>query len=438
MSDFSNSTHRVSARILSVGDELASGLTVDTNSAWFSRELAGEGVQVTEHATVADDLPTIVRAIQRMSDGCDLLVISGGIGPTPDDLTREALAEVVGGEVVIHDWWIERIREIWAKRGREMPEANRKQAGAPEGTYLLDNPVGTAAGVGATIDVCRVFVVPGVPKEARAMFDAHVRPAAAEMSARRGGRVLRTRALHTFGMGESDLAEHLGSLLERGHLGPDLEVGTTASRGVVSVRIYASGSSLAAATERLDQVEGRVRAELGSRVFGVDDETLPAAVAKCLRKHPKQPILSLAESCTGGLIAKLLTDLPGSSAFFHRGFVTYSNDSKIKLLNVPTETIARYGAVSEETAAAMAKGVRSVQGDGVSLSVTGIAGPGGGTEAKPVGTVCIGLAGPDDLLMTKRYQFHGDREMVRLRSAYMALAMLRLYLIGEDPATVGS
>ena len=270
------------------------------------------------------------------------------------------------------------------------------------------------------------------------MFEQHVRPAALKLSTERGGGVLRTRALHTFGMGESDLAERLGDLLKRGHLGPDLDVGTTASRGVVSVRVYARKPTVIAACDALDDVERRVRDRLGMSVFGVDGESLPDAVARCLRDHDKQPIVSLAESCTGGLIAKLLTDVPGSSAHFHRGFVTYSNQSKVDLLGVPRETIDRHGAVSIETAAAMAEGVRAVEGHGIGISVTGVAGPGGGSDDKPVGTVCIGLAAPGGTVVAERFGFHGDREMVRLRSAYMALAMLRYYLRGEDPTTVGS
>ncbi len=418
------------ARILSVGDELVSGLTVDTNSAWFSQQLASVGVRTVAHATADDDQAAIAAEIVRHAAACDLLIVSGGIGPTPDDLTREALGDVVGRPVVICESWVEHIRQIWAKRGKPMPEANRKQAGAPEGTELLDNPVGTAAGVAATVGDCRVFVVPGVPREAKAMFADHIGPYATQLSEAAGGRIIRTRALHTFGIGESDLAERLGSLLTRGN-GGDLDVGTTAARGVVSVRIYVRAGTVDAAARLMDDVEQRVRDELGVLVFGRDDETLPMAVMTSLSEHRDRPIVSLAESCTGGLIAKLLTDLPGSSAIFHRGVVAYANDVKRDLLGVPAKLLAEHGAVSEPVAKAMASGIRG-EGNDLALSVTGIAGPDGGTEHKPVGTVCIALASPERVV-SRTFSFHGDRDMVRLRSAYTALAMLRFHLLSDDP-----
>ena len=413
--------------ILSVGDELTSGKTVDTNSAFFSQQLAGEGVRVVGHATVSDDAAAIERAIGDAAGKCDLLVISGGIGPTPDDLTRECLARVLGDELVVHDWWIERIRQIWAKRGRPMPESNRKQAAAPSRGELLDNPVGTAGGVRARLGDCDVFVIPGVPKEAKAMLAQHVLPAARELVAQRGGLAIRLRALHTFGVGESDLAERLGELLERGKLGEGVDVGTTAARGVVSVRIYARRPTADEAVATLDDVERRVRDLLGPTIFGADDETLPQATMRALGEHPGRPIVALAESCTGGLIAKLLTDVPGSSDHFHRGVVTYSNESKTELLGVPRELIEQHGAVSEPVALAMARGA----GGDVAVSVTGIAGPGGGSEQKPVGTVCIGLAG-EGVEVVKTYHLHGDRDMIRLRAAYTALNLLRLHLLGVD------
>lgn len=429
----------VTAFILSVGDELVSGLTLDTNSAHFARELAAVGVHCVGHATVGDDQPLIERAIREAAGRCELLVISGGIGPTPDDLTREALAAVLDDELIEHPAWTEHIRQIWSRRGREMPESNRKQATAPSTGALLDNPVGTAGGVQASLDGCEVFVVPGVPREARAMFADSVLPWARQRVAERGGAALRTRALHTFGLGESDLAERLGDLLQRGLLGDEIDVGTTAAHSIVSVRIYARCATVQAACDALDGVERQVRDRLGEAVFGVDDETLPDAVARTLHDHSSQPIVSLAESCTGGLISKLLTDVPGSSAHFHRGLITYSNEAKIELLGVPRELIDEHGAVSEPVAAAMATGARGVEGHGIGLSITGIAGPGGGSKEKPVGTVCIGLAAPSQradpdspFVFTNTYYFHGDREMVRLRSAYTALNLLRLHLLGRD------
>ncbi len=399
----------------------------------MDRELAAVGVTTVGHATVGDERAELERLLRDAAGRCDLLLVSGGIGPTPDDLTREALANVLGEELVVHEWWLDRLAEIWANRDRPMPENNRKQAAAPASGELLDNPVGTAGGVAATIGDCRVFVVPGVPREAKEMFAKHVLPWATKAVQAGGGAVVRTRALHTFGLGESDLAQRLGDLLDRGRV-PGLEVGTTAARGVVSVRAYARAVDVVEAVAKLDDVENRVRDTLGDVVFGIDDEDLAAATARCLRDHPRQPIVSLAESCTGGLIAKLITDVPGSSAHFHRGFVTYSNASKIELLGVPRDLLEQHGAVSEPVAAAMATGVRTIEGHGVSLAVTGVAGPAGGTDAKPVGTVCIALAAPGDVVVTHTFRFHGNREMIRLRTAYTALTMLRLHLLGHERA----
>lgn len=430
-------TKALRACILSVGDELVTGLTVDTNSAYFSRELSSLGIEVIEHASVGDNQPAIEGMLRDLPHRCDFLLVSGGIGPTPDDLTRESLAAVMGEPLDEQTHWTEHLLQLWARRGRPMPEGNRKQATKPASATLLDNTAGTAAGIAGQLGACQVFIVPGVPKEAKVMFDAHVRPWAVSAVADRGGWALRTRALHTFGIGESDLAERLGDLLKRGSLGEDLDVGTTATQGVVSVRIYARSQSEQGACDSIDEVENRVRGILGDLVFGTDSEVLADAVARTLRFHKSQPIVSVAESCTGGLIAKLLTDSPGSSAHFHRGIVSYSNAAKEQLLGVPGELIAEHGAVSEPVAAAMARGVRALEGHGISLSVTGIAGPGGGTEAKPVGMVCIGLAAPGNdadsanpYAFTRTWHFQGDRDTIRLRSAYMALTLLRFHLLG--------
>lgn len=431
----------LSCVLLSVGDELVTGLTTDTNSAWISRRLSAVGVRVVAHATVGDDQPTIERAIREAAEKAEILVITGGIGPTPDDLTREALAGVMGAGLVENPGWIAQMEQMFEERGRQMKPGNRKQAGVPEGAELLWNPVGTAAGIVAKIGECRVYSVPGVPREMEAMFDDHIVPWVGRRVEERGGQVIRTRAIHTFGIGESDLAARLDALLRRGGDDAPLQVGTTASRGVVSVRAYARFGGEAEAYETLDTVEKQVREALGELVFGVDDESLPDAVARLLRDHPRQPIVSLAESCTGGLIAKLLTDIPGSSAHFHRGFVTYSNAAKNEILGVPRELLNECGAVSGPVVEAMARGARTREGHGIALAVTGVAGPGGGTSEKPVGTVWIALAAPgknidpaDPYVFSRRFVFPGDRETVRLRSAYMALTLLRFHLLGQDLA----
>ena len=419
------------AFILSVGDELVLGQTVDTNSAWVSRELAAAGCDLAGHATVPDDRGAIAAAIRHHANSCDLLVVSGGIGPTADDLTREALGDVLGVELVEQGEWIDHISKLFNKLGREMKPGNRKQALIPSGADLLWNPVGTAAGVGATVGECRVVVVPGVPKEMRRMVADHVLPFARERSA---GAAVLSRTVHTFGRGESDVAALLGELMTRGR---NPSVGTTVSGGIVSLRLNCRAATAGEGRAMLDETEAACRGELGDLIFGVDDRTLPEAVAGLLVSAEKKVTVATAESCTGGLLAAMLTEVPGSSAYFNAGFVTYSNDAKYERLGVNREMLSVFGAVSEEVVTAMARSARKLAKSTYALAVSGVAGPGGGTDAKPVGTVCLALARPDPAgplgasVTARTFHFHGDRDMVRDRSAKMALTMLRFELMGK-------
>lgn len=440
------------ALVLSVGDELVSGLALDTNSAWLSRELAAEGIATDSHMTVGDDRRAIVEALRALAPKAEVLVVTGGLGPTPDDLTREALAEVMDATMAEDARWLEHLTEFFEKRGRVMQPGNRKQALIPRSATLLWNPLGTAAGIAADIRTgspsrsgggevtCHVIVLPGVPSEMQAMFEAHVRPWLREGNTRRGGRIMRTRALHAFGIGESDLAARLGDLLRRRPESEGLQVGTTAAGGVVSIRVYAAGATEAEAEQKLMAVEVEARQKLGQVIFGRDRETLAEVVGRMLREHPAQPVLRVAESCTGGLLAQLITDVAGSSDYFDRGFITYANQAKSELLGVPRELIEAHGAVSEEVVAAMAAGALSAtplpeRRGGVSVSISGVAGPGGGTPQKPVGMVCIGLASSiagdtEPSVAARTFSFGGDRRMIRERAAMMALAMLRYHLLG--------
>lgn len=437
----------MNAFILSVGDELALGQTVDTNSAWLSRELAGEGCDLAGHATVSDDRAAIAEAIRYHAGRCDLLVVSGGIGPTADDLTREALGDVLGGELVEDQKWIDHIAGLFNKLNREMKPGNRKQALIPTGADLLWNPFGTAAGLGADLKSeisngksCRVFVLPGVPKEMKRMAADLVVPFARE---RAGGAAILSRTLHTFGHGESDVAALLGDLMTRDR---NPSVGTTVSGGIVSLRLNCRAASKAEGATLLDETEAACREKLGDLIFGIDEETLPTAVAALLLNSqiskseisiPKPPTVATAESCTGGLLAAMLTEVPGSSAYFRTGFIIYSNDAKYERLGVNREMLAVFGAVSEEVVTSMARSARKLAKSTYALAVSGIAGPGGGTDTKPVGTVCLALARPqpgellDAAVTSRTFHFHGDREMVRDRSAKMALTMLRFELLGK-------
>ena len=420
----------MNAIILSVGDELVLGQTVDTNSAWLSAQLAQIGISVLWHKTVADDQPAIEAAIRGAAAECDALIISGGIGPTADDLTRQALAAVLEQPLELNEVWLAELKKFFAARGRSMPESNQIQAMIPRTATMLFNTAGTAAGIAANVTMpgksCRVFVTPGVPKEMKIMAARDVLP---ELRKHSGGAAIVSRTLHTFGLGESAVAEALGDLMRRGR---NPSVGTTVSNGVVSLRVNSRFDSVEKATAELEAVVAECRAALGSLIYGADDQTLPEVVAGMLLEHPDRPTVSTAESCTGGLLGKMLTDIAGSSAFYGFGWVTYANAAKEKLLGVPSDLLAMNGAVSEPVAIAMAQGAMERSGSNYALAITGIAGPGGGTPAKPVGTVWIALAS-DSVVSARKFVFPGDREFIRDRSAKTALTLLRYKLLNQTP-----
>ena len=440
----------LNAIILSIGDELVLGQTVDTNSAWLSAQLAGVGCGVVAHLTVADDQAAIEQAIRHAAVCSDLLLISGGLGPTEDDLTRQALAKVMGQPLELNAQWLAVLEEFFAARGRPMPEANRIQAMIPRGARMIDNTAGTAAGIEAVLHSgdapvsasprphvsasshsvpessphCRVFVMPGVPKEMRTMFLRDVLPYVREQSR---GAVILSRTLHTFGLGESAIAEKLGNLMWRDR---NPSVGTTVSSGIVSLRVNARFPSRDRAEVALEQTVSECQSALGPLIYGQDEQSLQEVVGMMLKSTSGLPTVATAESCTGGLLSKMLTDVPGSSAYFSYGWVTYANQAKEELLGVPAGLLREHGAVSAPVVLAMAAGARTRANSTYALAISGIAGPDGGTAAKPVGTVCIALAHPGGAA-ARTFLFPGDRGFIRDRSAKMALTLLRYHLLGE-------
>jgi nicotinamide-nucleotide amidase len=426
----------MNAIILSIGDELILGQSVDTNSAWLSRQLASVGCEVIAHLTVPDHQRGIEKAIYECGERSDFLIITGGIGPTPDDLTRQALAVVMRQELVTADLWLKRLEDFFKARGREMPESNKIQAMIPTGATLIDNTMGTAAGIDATLPfdlpvpghaprkhTCRVFVMPGVPKEMTVMFARDVLP---HIEKAGGGAVILSRTLHTFGVGESSIAEKLGPLMNRTK---NPSVGTTVTAGIVSLRINSRFDTREEAQKSLDETTNECRAALGDLIYGENEQTLQEVVGKFLAQSHQT--VTTAESCTGGLLAKMITDVPGSSEYFKIGFITYSNQSKYDRLGVSMEIINVYGAVSEPVVEAMATNAKRLTKSTFALSISGIAGPDGGSPKKPVGTVCIALA-HDSSVITKTFNFPGDREWIRDRAAKMALTMLRYHLLGKE------
>ncbi len=407
------------AIIIAVGSELSSGLSIDTNSAYLSQRLGEHGIATLRHVTVADDQAAIAEAIREAAARADWVLVTGGLGPTPDDLTRQALGEALGTRLRLDEASLERIETFFRDRGRTMVDGNRIQAMVPEGATPIENLRGTAPGLAAMLDRAQVFVFPGVPSEMKAMFERSVVPQLPQ-----GSGVILHETIRCYGTGESDLAEKIRDLMQRGG---DLEVGTTVACGLISVRITCRGPSREQAREAMDRMATEVVTRLGPLVLGIGEEqTMERVVGEKLAA--RRETLATAESCTGGLVGELLTAVPGSSSYYLGGAITYCNAIKQQRLGVPVDMLEAHGAVSEPVAAAMAEGVRERLGSDWGIGITGIAGPTGGSEAKPVGLVYIALAGRDGTKVSRNV-FPGDRAMVRRRSALTALNMLREALL---------
>ena len=406
--------------LISIGNELLCGRTVDTNAAWISGRLFAMGIQTDSVSVVADEISEIVKAMRQAVQKADMVLITGGLGPTDDDLTRQALAEYLGVELVYHPDLGEQIEAFFAGRGIAMPPCNRIQACIPDGTEPIANPRGTAPGVLYESDAKLIALMPGVPREMKGMFDDSVCP---RILRRQTGDVIRSSNLRCFGAGESTIAEKLGDRMQRGC---NPLINCTVSEGVITLQMVASAESSHAAEAMLDDQRRQLEGLLGTLVFGRDEDTLEDVVGRLLRKQKKT--VAVAESCTGGQVAKMLTDVPGSSEYFTCGWVTYSNQAKSQQLGVPASLIEECGAVSEPVAKALAEGAAQKSGADCAIGITGIAGPGGGTEQKPVGLVYIGVLS-DGVCRAYRYQFANvGRSAVRLRAAQTALNLLRLQL----------
>ncbi len=410
------------AEIVAIGTELTSGQSLDTNSQWLSSKLGESGVEVHYHTTLADDLEENVQALRIAAGRADLVLVSGGLGPTQDDLTREALAKLAGVKLVLHEQALVDLEAFFARRNRPMPERNRVQALLPEGALPLANPIGTAPGVWMTIGRSVFAAMPGVPRELKQMYDEQVKPRIEALLG--SARVIRTRKINLFGKGESEIESIALDLTARGR---KPEVGITASEATISFRIVAEGQDENEANEQLESTARLIYERFGDLIIGEGSEDVADGLVQELAKAGS--LISTAESCTGGLIGHLLTSIPGVSATYPGGVVSYSNDVKMQLLGVPKETLEEHGAVSAETAAAMAEGVRQKLGANLGLSVTGIAGPGGGSPTKPVGLVYLGLA-DGEIVQTKKLELGPEqpREIIQMRSAKHAINWARLHL----------
>lgn len=417
----------MNAAIISIGDELMLGQITDTNAAWLAQQLADCSIFCTEHLALGDDASRLSAAISRLA--CDpslnLLLITGGLGPTEDDITREALASALKEELVEDPLALQQVKRWFSNTSLPMPERNRVQALRPTSAEIIENTRGTAPGLHAHLENTEIYVLPGVPHEMKEMFNSSVLPRLRGKS----DVVIRTAAVRCLGLGESSLAEILGSMMNREN---NPTVGTTASRGIITVRILAQADDEKHAQQLLDNTVAEVKERLGIYAFGEGDDTLQSCLVRELKNTGST--LAVVESCTGGMIGELLTSVPGSSDVFLGGWITYSNEMKISEVAVPRELFqpAAAGAVSEDVARAMAEGGREQAQADYALAVTGIAGPGGGTAEKPVGTVWIALASRARPTLARHFLFKGGRETIRDRSAKAALAMLLWKLRGCD------
>jgi nicotinamide-nucleotide amidase len=408
------------AEILAIGDELLAGETDDSNSSFISRTLAAEGITVVRRQTLGDRENEIADAIRSAASRVRLVIVTGGLGPTPADLTRQALAEASGRPLRRNKSAEEKLREYFALRGRVPAQNNFRQCEAPEGALLIENTCGTAPGIFLEWDQALVVALPGPPAEMREMLLRSVVPRLRQETETRAGQV---RTLRLMGIGESNAAEAIDDLID---LTGEPSLAIYASTGEVRLRLSARG---AGAAERLSALEKEIRNRLGDRIYGTDDETLESVVGQLLRARPAT--LSVAESCTGGLIADRITDVPGSSEYFVAGIVAYANAAKIRFLGVEERIIREHGAVSEECARSMAEGARARTGTDFALAVTGIAGPGGGTAEKPVGLAFLAVADSSGTVVEKHF-WPGTRSQFKRRVSRFALDLLRRRLLGME------
>ncbi|MEO6655663.1 MAG: competence/damage-inducible protein A [Pyrinomonadaceae bacterium] len=409
----------LSAEIIAIGSELLTPDKTDTNSLWLTGKLNDIGIDVKLKTIVGDDGARLEETVRDAVRRSDIVITTGGLGPTEDDITREFTAKAIGCELVYHDHIEQHLRERFRAWGREMPEINKRQAFVIEGAEILPNPNGSAVGMLAKIGDKYLAILPGPPRENQPMFTEHVfphlRPIAGEFYVKR-------RVLRVSGKGESAVDEIAAPIYTAY---PDVQTSILFNKSEVEIHLAARSTDPGTAQATADKLAGELAEALGSAVFSTNGETMEAVVGHRLNELGQT--VSVAESCTGGLIGQRFTAVPGSSAYFMEGAVTYSNAAKIRTLKVAHEIIEKYGAVSARCAEAMAAGMRSVAATDHAISVTGIAGPDGGSDEKPVGTVFIGYAGPRGV-KSLRIVLPGDRYLIRWRASQAALDYLRRQL----------
>jgi nicotinamide-nucleotide amidase len=410
----------MTAAILSIGTELTRGEIVNTNAQWLSAELTAIGFEVSEVSVVDDNPGRIVETLKRLASRYSVVVSTGGLGPTTDDLTAASVAEALSVPLVRHESSLEAIRRRFEALGRTMSESNAKQADFPRGADVLPNPVGTAPGFAVSLGACRFFFLPGVPREMKRLYADYIVPAMGKLAPKLTFQI----RLKTFGSPESVVGEKLSGVEAQF---PGVTLGYRATFPEIEVKVHATSTGFDEARMLADSAAKEVRLRLGDIVYGEGDDTFAEAVGRVLigRGHR----LAVAESCTGGLISHMITREPASE-YFVAAAVTYANSAKTRILGVSEDVLRGHGAVSPEVAAAMAEGVRRVAAVEIGLSVTGIAGPTGATPNKPVGLVywAVNHAGGT---IVREQTFSGDRQQIQIRAAYAALALVRDVGLGK-------
>lgn len=412
----------MTAEILAVGTELLMGQISNTNAQYLSRRLAELGINVYFHTVVGDNPVRLEETLKRALDRSDIVITTGGLGPTKDDLTKETISKTMNRNLILHEDILEEIRDFFIKKHRTMVDINIKQAYLPEGSIIIPNSNGTAPGCIIEQGEKTVIMLPGPPKEMQPMFENTV----FNYLKQKTGVVLVSKMIKIVGIGESELATRLMDLIESQD---NPTIAPYVSQGEVTLRITARCIEQKQAIAMIKPIVEEIKLRLGALVYDEDGQSLEEVVFNLLKE--KGLVLSTAESCTGGLLAGKITNIPGASEVFERGYVTYANRAKAEDLGVSSETLNKYGAVSRETALEMIEGLKRKTKASVGVAITGIAGPGGGTAEKPVGLVYI-AAFVEDKVLCKAFELMGNRERIRNDACLRALDMVRRLILGIE------
>ena len=411
------------AYLITIGDEILIGQTVNTNVSLIGEKLTENDVQVIKSSVIADDHNTIINEFKSAFNQAEIIIVTGGLGPTHDDITKKCISEFFNSELIMNESILNDVKELFAKRGRELTKINEEQALVPKIARAIRNENGTAPGIYIEKEGKIFVAMPGVPLEMERMFIDTVIPEIIEKNSKKVS-TSKTLNLLTTGIPESFLFQQLGDLDE---LLVGSKLAFLPNQFGVKMRITSSGETEEIALNKLLEIEQKIRSLVGRYVYGKNDDTIEEVIAKLLIDRGLK--LAVAESCTGGLISNRLTNISGSSAYFERGLITYSNGAKVEHLNVSEDTITEYGAVSLQVAQQMAEGIRAVSGTDLGLAVTGIMGPGGGSADKPIGLVYIGIC-DNSVVTAKEFKFGENRLLNKDRTSQASLEMLRRFLLG--------